>query len=82
MNISIKVNRAKVSSPASPAGWSLPVQFLAETAVRVHIVKVGRPVLDGTFLGQSSEFPLAALPFVPGRVGPVRTFISVARNRC
>jgi hypothetical protein len=82
MNISIKVNRAKVSSPASPAGWPLPVQFLAETAVRVHIVKVGRPVLAGTFLDLSSECPLAALPLVPDRVGPVRTFISVARNRC
>jgi hypothetical protein len=82
MNDSIKVNRAKVSRPAFPAGWSLPVQFLAETAVRVPIIEVGRPVLAGTILRQASEFPFAPLPPFPGRGRPVRTFNSVARNRC
>jgi hypothetical protein len=83
MNVTIKVNRAKVSSPARPAGWSSPAQFLPETAVRAHIAKVGRQVLAGTILRQASGFTVAAaLPLVPGCGGPVRTFASVVKNCC
>ena len=83
MNATIKVSRAKAPSQVRPAGWSLPVQFMTETAVRVHIVKVGPQVLAGTILRQASGITVAAaLPLVPARGGPVRTFASVVRNCC